>query len=85
MSLLLLNQPNSMLSVQLVVMHYYAKAIKSGALTPYEGAYKIWWKVSMELEHPSDLLLSFVGVAREIENIPKRYKNVSYDPMISWS
>ncbi len=68
------------LDAQLVVAHYYAKAIKSGALTPYEGACKIWWKVSNEIEHPSELLLSFVGAASEIEDLPERYKNESYDP-----
>jgi hypothetical protein len=68
------------LDAQLDVAHYYARAIKTGALTPYEGACKIWWKVSNEIEHPSELLLSFVGAASEIEDLPERYKNETYDP-----
>ncbi len=65
---------------QLVAAHYYAKAIVDGQLTPYEGARKIWWDISNNIENPSGLLLSFVGLASEIEDLPKRYENDSYDP-----
>lgn len=68
------------LQAQLIVAHFYARSIKNGSLTPYEGACKIWWDISNEIENPADILLAFVGAASEIEDLPERYKNGSYDP-----
>src|ERR1700759_4196020 len=53
------------LEAQLIVSHHYARAIINGSLTPYEGATEIWWKISNNIENPSNLLLSFVGAASE--------------------
>lgn len=69
------------LKAQLTIAHYYARSIINGSLSAYEGACKIWWNVSNEIEHPADILLAFVGAASEIEDLPERYEGSSYDPM----
>lgn len=79
LSELRITKPNK-LQAQLNIAHFYAKAIKDGRLTPYQGACKIWWEISNDIENPSALLLSFVGAASEIEDLPERYENDSYDP-----
>jgi hypothetical protein len=56
----------------LIVAHDAAQGIVEGAIPPYEGARIIWWGVANELEHPSQLLLDFVGAASELEDIPER-------------
>jgi hypothetical protein len=51
---------------------YHASRIVDGVVTPYEGARRIWWEVSNEIESPDQLLLSFVGAASELEDLPDR-------------
>jgi hypothetical protein len=58
---------------------HYAQQIVDGALSPYDGARRIWWQVSNELDAPSQLLLSFVGAASEIEDLPERSLQDGYD------
>jgi hypothetical protein len=58
---------------------HYAQQIVGGAASPYDGARKIWWQVSNESERSDPLLLSFVGAASEIEDLPKRTEQDGYD------
>lgn len=58
---------------------YHSTRIVDGVVTPYEGARRIWWEVSNELETPSQLLLSFVGAASELEDLPERTAQYGHD------
>lgn len=51
---------------------HYAQQIVDGTVSPYDGARKLWWEVSNEVERPSQLLLSFVGAASELDDLPER-------------
>ena len=51
---------------------HYAQQIIDGTITPYEGASRIWWEVSNAMDEPSQLMLSFVGAASELEDLPDR-------------
>ena len=62
----------------LVVAQYYAQGIINNECTPHQGARKIWFEVCSNLSDPSELLLSFVTAASEIEDLP----NVSPDDPI---
>lgn len=55
-----------------IVGGYYASQILSGERTPYEGAQKIWWQASNEYDGHSELLLTFVAAASEIDDLPLR-------------
>ena len=55
-----------------LLARHYAQQIIDGVVSPYDGARKIWWQVSNELERSDPLLLSFVGAASEIEELPER-------------
>ena len=68
------------IGAQLTVAHFYAKAIREGHLTPYDGARKIWWDISNELDSPAPILLTFEGAASEIEDLPGRYAGEEYNP-----
>jgi hypothetical protein len=58
---------------------YHAKRIVDGVVTPYEGARKIWWEVSNSFEPSHQLLLSFVGAASELEDLPGRTAQDGHD------
>jgi hypothetical protein len=58
---------------------HFARQIVDGVISPYEGARKIWWQVSNEVEARDPLLLSFVGAASEIEDLPERTEQDGYD------
>jgi hypothetical protein len=50
---------------------YYAQQILAGAMTPYEGARRIWWKVANEFSEDqaaAQPYLIFVGLASEWED-----------------
>lgn len=50
----------------------YAERIVAGSLTAHAGAGLIWWHVTNEMERPSQLLLSFVGAASELDDLEDR-------------
>jgi hypothetical protein len=58
---------------------HHAQRIVEGVVTPYEGARQIWWEVSNELNAPDQLLLSFVGAASELEDLPERTAQDGHD------
>lgn len=55
-----------------VVADLFARKILDGKLSPHEGARKIWWHASNEYEGRSELLLTFVGAASELDDLPER-------------
>lgn len=57
----------------------HAQQIVDGVVTPYEGARRIWWEVSNAMDHSDQLLLSFVGGASELEDLPERTAQDGYD------
>jgi hypothetical protein len=56
----------------MTLARHYAQQIVEGAMTPYEGARKIWWDVSNDYGEKLPILLRFVGAASEIEDLPER-------------
>jgi len=58
---------------------HYARQIVEGAMSPYDGARKIWWEVYNALEKPNELLVTFVGAASELEDLPVRTFQDGYD------
>ena len=58
---------------------HYAQQIVEGTVSPYEGAQKIWWQVTNAFKKPSQLLLTFVGAASELEDLPERTLQDGYD------
>lgn len=74
-----ISRPTKLIA-QLTIAQFYAKAIKSGNMTPFDGARKIWWDISNEIDNPAPILLAFVGAASEIEDLPERYAGDKYDP-----
>lgn len=58
---------------------YYAQSIVDGVVTPYSGARKIWKEVANGFEAPDQLLLSFVGAASELEDLPERTVDDGHD------
>jgi len=58
---------------------HHARQIVDGTVSPYDGARKIWWEVSSALDKPNTLLLTFVGAASELEELPDRTLQDGYD------
>lgn len=58
---------------------HYAQQIVDGTVSPYDGARKLWWDVANEVEKPSQLLLSFVGAASELDDLPGRTRQDGCD------
>lgn len=52
--------------------HHYAQQIVEGVVSPYEGARMIWWQVANSMDRPSEILLSFVGAASELDDLSER-------------
>jgi len=66
-------------TARLFLAHHYAQQIIDGTVSPYAGAQKIWWEVCIELDRPSPLLLSFVGAASELDELPERALQDGFD------
>ena len=60
----------------------YAQQIIEGAVSPYDGARKIWWEVANAFDKRSQVLLAFVGAASELEDLPERTLKDGYDRKI---
>jgi len=58
---------------------HYAQQIIEGGISPYDGARKIWWQITNALDKPGQLLLTFVGAASELEELPERTLQDGYD------
>ena len=67
-------------SAQMAVARFYAGKIVDGSLSPYEGAYRIWWDVANEAMPAKEenevwnRLRVFVGLASEYEDNPSYRK-----------
>jgi hypothetical protein len=58
---------------------HYAQQIIEGAIPPYKGARSIWWEVTNAIDKPGQLLLTFVGAASELEDLPERTLEDGHD------
>ena len=67
-------------SAQMTAARFYARKIVDGSLSPYEGAYCIWWEIANEAyptKEESEIwnrLRVFVGLASEYEGNPRHQK-----------
>jgi len=66
------------LEARRIVARHYARQIVAGALSPYEGARKIWWELWTDCRELKELT-AFAGLASEYEDDTSETHRAEYE------